>query len=108
MDSDKLEEGEDTWRYFATYSGVRLPLRLVTPIEAAALSNRNTFIRARFDDAGRLLECEKLVYGEVELIHRYEYDADGVLRQAEITMLDEETRVLQFDGDAARAGEGTI
>lgn len=96
-----LQDSESDWRYFATYSGVRLPLRLVTPIEAEALSNRNTFIRARFDAAGRLLECEKLVYGEVELTHRYQYDADGALRQAEVTMLDEDTRILHFDGATA-------
>ena len=105
-----LEASQDgDWHYFATYSGVRLPLRLVTPIEPEALSNRNTFIRARFDAAGRLLECQKLVYGEVELTHRYEYGADGTLRQAEVTMLDEDTRILRFDGAASleSAGEDT-
>lgn len=83
------------WRYFVTYSGVKLPLKLVNPLQPAELNHRNTFIRARFDTADRLVECEKLVYGEVQLTHRYGYDADGTLKRAEIVM-DEETTVLEF------------
>lgn len=88
---------EDTarWRYFGTYSGVKLPLRLVSPLEPAELSHRNTFIRARFDEHDRLVECEKMVYGEVHLAHRYAYGGDGGLSRAEIVM-DDETTVLEF------------
>lgn len=86
---------EESWRYFVTYSGVKLPLRLVDPLEESDLNHRNTFIRARFDDADRLVECEKMVYGEIHLSHRYAYGADGVLRRAEIVM-DDETTVLEF------------
>lgn len=86
---------EGSWRYFVTYSGVKLPLRLVDPLEASDLNHRNTFIRARFDDADRLVECEKMVYGEIHLSHRYAYGEDGVLRRAEIVM-DDETTVLEF------------
>jgi hypothetical protein len=90
-------------RYFATYSGIKLPLRLVTPIDEAALANRNTFMRAYFDDAGRLRACEKVVYGEVELAHRYEYYANGALKRAEIVMLDEEPACLHFQEDGTAA-----
>lgn len=90
-------ETTEDWRYFTSYSGVALPLKLVSPISVEGLSNRNTFIRARFDSAGRLTGFEKLVYGEVELAHRYEYRADGTVRRAEITMLEEEPVVLRFD-----------
>jgi hypothetical protein len=90
-------------RYFATYSGVKLPLRLVTPIDEAALTNRNTFMRAYFDAMGRLTACEKVVYGEVELAHRYEYYASGSLKRAEITMLDEEPACLHFQEDGTAA-----
>jgi len=38
--------------FFVSYTGVKLPLKLVNPIEADALSNRNTFIRAYFNEAG--------------------------------------------------------
>jgi hypothetical protein len=62
-----------------------------------ALSNRNTFIRAWFDRAGMLSGFDKLVYGEVELSHRYEYHANGRLRRAEIMMLDEEPVAMNFD-----------
>lgn len=83
------------WRYFVTYSGVKLPLNLVSPLREDELGNRNTFLRARFDSSERLLEVEKMVYGEVQLHHRYEYSPAGPLTRAEITM-DEETTVLEF------------
>lgn len=83
------------WRYFVSYSGVKLPLRLVDPLEPAQLKHRNTFIRARFDAHDRLVECEKLVYGEVQLAHRYHYGADGALKRAEIVM-DDETTVAEL------------
>ena len=48
------EETPECCRYFVSYSGVKLPFNLVNPIAEGALSNRNTFIRAYFDDAERL------------------------------------------------------
>lgn len=86
---------EESWRYFVTYSGVKLPLRLVDPLEESALNHRNTFIRARFDASDRLVACEKMVYGEIQLSHRYAYGEDGALKRAEIVM-DDETTVLEF------------
>ena len=80
-----------------SYTGVKLPLKLVNPIEADALSNRNTFMRAYFNDAGLLMGFDKMVYGEVELAHRYVYHANGILKQAEIVMRDEDTVTLCFD-----------
>jgi hypothetical protein len=90
------DETPDDSRYFVSYTGVKLPLRLINPLTIADLSNRNTFIRASFDAQDRLLNFEKMVYGEVEMWHRYEYDAEGVLRRAEIWM-DQETTELVFD-----------
>lgn len=90
------ETHQDCW-FFVSYSGVKLPLKLVNPVAAEALSNRNTFIRAYFDTAGMLTGFDKLVYGEVELAHRYEYHHNGVLKSAKITMLDEDPVVLSFD-----------
>jgi len=43
-----------------------------------------------------------MVYGEVELSHRYEYHGSGRLKRAEIVMLDEEPAVLSFDEPARR------
>jgi hypothetical protein len=83
-------------RYFLATSGVKLPLKLVNQIEPTALTNRNTYIRAWFEGE-RLLRFEKLVYGDIELSHVYDYDADGRLRRAEILMLDEAPTVLHFD-----------
>jgi hypothetical protein len=44
-----------------------------------------------------------MVYGEVELAHRYAYHGNGALRRAEVTM-DEETVVLAFDEAGAPLG----
>jgi len=40
---------------------------------------------------------DKMVYGEVELAHRYVYHDNGLLKRAEISMLDEDTVTLCFD-----------
>jgi hypothetical protein len=92
-----VEEAQQECRFFVTYSGVKLPFNLVNAIDPDSLSNRNTFIRAYFDPAGALTGFDKIVYGEVELAHRYEYHGNGALRRAEITMLDEDTLVVHFD-----------
>ena len=78
-------------------SGVKLPLNLVNRVPEDALSNRNTYIRAYFDKAGTLSGFDKIVYGEVELAHRYEYHPGGALKLARITMLDEDPVMLTFD-----------
>jgi Family of unknown function (DUF6156) len=92
-----VEEAHQECRFFVSYSGVKLPFNLVNAIAAEALSNRNTFIRAYFDKAGMLTGFDKVVYGEVELAHRYEYHDNGALSRAEITMLDEDAVALYFD-----------
>lgn len=87
-------------RYFVTYSGVKLPLKLVSPLAETELQNRNTFFLGYFDAQDRLLLCQKRVYGEVELQHRYSYDDSGQLRQAAITDADGELTLLDF-GESA-------
>jgi len=89
----------ETTRYFLSYGGVRLPLNLLGPLGEADIRNRNTFIRARYDGEDRLVQLEKIVYGDVHLTHRYAYHRNGLLKQAEITMVDEEDEVtiLTFD-----------
>ncbi|MGJ0508293.1 MAG: DUF6156 family protein [Methylocystis sp.] len=91
---------EPAYRYFLTYSGVRLPLNLVGPLEPPELENRNTYFRAAYDPEGRLVSVEKLVYGEPELVHVYRYRADGTLAHARVTLGDEET---EFACDEAGA-----
>lgn len=91
------EDTNQDCRFFVSYSGVRLPLNLVNAIAEEALSNRNTFIRAYFDRADTLTGFDKVVYGEVELSHRYQYHENGRLSRAEIVMLDEEPVALCFD-----------
>lgn len=94
------DEDPQNCRYFVSYTGVKLPVKLVNPLELADLSNRNTFIRAFYDGEARLVAFEKMVYGAVEMGHRYEYYPDGVLKRAEISMDDEVTE-LNFDTSGA-------
>lgn len=91
---------ERPYRYFLTYSGVKLPLNLVSPLEPGELENRNTYFRATFDDASRMLTCEKIVYGEVELFHEYVWRADGTLQYARIELGDDVTEI-EFDLNGA-------
>ena|SRR3974390_358889 len=95
-EGDMAEDAQEC-RFFVSYSGVKLPFNLVNAIAAESLSNRNTFIRAYFDQAGVLTGFDKVVYGEVELAHRYQFHCNGALSRAEVIMLDEDARVLRFD-----------
>ena len=52
---------------------------------------------AYFDEFERIAICLKIVYGEVELEHRYRYHPNGVVKQVEIRFADEETGVVYFD-----------
>jgi hypothetical protein len=88
-------------RYFSTYSGIKLPFKLSQELEESAIQNRNTYFLGYFDEQGRMTGFQKLVYGEVELEHRYEFDAQGGLTQAEITNLEGEITVMRFDQNAA-------
>jgi hypothetical protein len=92
-----MDQTSQQCRFFVSYSGIKLPFNLINAIAAEALSNRNTFIRAYFDDAERLSGFDKMVYGEVELSHRYEYHGNGRLKRAEIMMSDEEPVTMDFD-----------
>ncbi|MDD2761614.1 MAG: DUF6156 family protein [Methylomonas sp.] len=91
-------------RYFVSYSGVKLPLKLVNELADSDRENRNTFFRGYFDAQQRLLRCEKLVYGELELLHSYQYHDNGVLSQAEITDADGEVTILSFDAEGKPMG----
>jgi hypothetical protein len=99
------KETRECPRFFVSYTGVKLPFNLVNPIAGEALSNRNTYIRAYFNEAGALACFEKVVYGEVELAHRYEYHDNGSLKLAEISLPEEEPLFMCFDEAGARLSE---
>ncbi|MGZ8219122.1 DUF6156 family protein [Methylomagnum sp.] len=84
-------------RYFLTYSGVKLPFKLLNPLEPEQIENRNTYFRGYFDAENCLLSLQKMVYGELEMEHRYTYHGNGVLKAAEIIDIDGEVTVLSFD-----------
>ena len=86
-----------TCRHYVSYSGVTLPLNLITPLEEDGLEQRITYFRGFYDDQERLVAVEKVVYGDVEFEHRYQYHDDGRLKSAELIEADEEPRVMQFD-----------
>ena len=98
--TEKLSENLLTRRYFVSYSGIKLPLRLVNEISADGLHTRNTYYCGHFDAADRLVCCQKIVYDEIESEHVYSYHANGALKLAQITE-DDETRELHFAEDAS-------
>ena len=86
-------------RYFLSYSGAGLPLNLVGEIAADEIANRNTYFGAKVDEQGRIVQVHKRVYGEVELAHSYEFNADGALCGAEIIDADGEGSKLELAAD---------
>lgn len=87
---------EQTIKYFTTYSGVGLPLKMVNELAADSLDNRNTYFCAYYDDQERLVSVQKRVYDEVELEHCYEYHPDDRISRAVITMAGDEPQVIEF------------
>lgn len=83
-------------RYFTSYTGAGLPLRLVGELAAADMRNRNTYYAGTFDAEGRLTCCEKIVYGETETRHDYRYHADGRLACATIDSGDDDPAVIDY------------
>ena len=97
--SDINTEGQVTLRFFVTYTGVKLPFKLVNELKPVEVENRNTYFRGYFDEHERISGFDKIAYGETELSHRYTYHDNGKLRAAEITDIDGETTMLIFDAD---------
>lgn len=92
-----MNQQQDTLcRYFVSYSGIKLPLKLVNEISAEGLHNRNTYYCGYFDGDGKMRRCQKIVYGEVESEHVYEYYPNGILQHAQISEEDE-LRELYFN-----------
>ena len=89
-------EQQTECRYFVSYSGIKLPLKLVNEITEASLNNRNTYYCGYFDVQDRMLLCQKIVYGEVESEHQYQYYDNGILKSAQITE-DDEVREIHFN-----------
>ena len=84
-------------RCYTSYSGVNLPLKLVSEIPQDDMRNRNTYFQGCFDLQNRLCICRKIVYGETEFEHRYSYHDNGALKQALISEGDDELTTLNFD-----------
>lgn len=97
------KENRGTCRFFVTYTGVKLPFNLVDELHTSQVENRNTYFRGYFDEQGRLTGFDKIAYEEVELMHRYEYRDSGKLKQAEITDIDGEVTVLNYDAQGKQS-----
>lgn len=82
--------------YYLSYTGVGLPLKLISPIEEGDLERRNTYFRACLDAQDRIIRVERMVYGEVEMVHNYTYNENGKLSRAEIAGIDLDPRVMEF------------
>lgn len=99
MSASASKENRGTPRFFVTYTGVKLPFKLVNELQSSAVENRNTYFCGYFDARERLTGFDKLAYGEVELRHDYTYHDNGKLRSAEITDIDGEMTMLLFDAE---------
>jgi hypothetical protein len=84
-------------RFFVTYTGFKLPFRLLNELRPDEVANRNTFYQGYFDEQERITGFEKIAYGEIEQKQCYAYHDNGKLKQAEITDIDGEVTVLTFD-----------
>jgi hypothetical protein len=93
-------------RFFVTYTGVKLPLKLVNELQASEVENRNTFFRGYFDAQDRITGFDKVAYNEIELTHRYEFHNDDQLKRAEITDIDGEVTILNYDAAGNQIFEG--
>ena len=102
MDTASKENRGNT-RFFVTYTGVKLPFKLVNELQPSEVENRNTYFQGYFDAHDRLTGFDKLAYGEIELAHRYTYQNNGKLSTAEITDIDGETTMLFFDTEGSPA-----
>lgn len=89
-------------RYFLSYSGLSLPLKLVGELDPAEIDNRNTFFGACEDKQGRQILVHKVVYGEVELEHRYGYHDCGALSWVDIRDEAGDTQRLNFAADGSK------
>lgn len=102
-------ETASTVRHFVTYSGVKLPLNLTSPLEESDLRNRITFYRAYYDATERMTACEKVVYGEIESAHHYSYYPNGALREAKlVAVADEEATLMAFAEDGTLLSSTTL
>jgi len=84
-------------RYFTAYSGIKFPLKLVNELDNASLQRRITYFKGYYQDNGLILKLEKVVYGEVEFTHQYDYYPDGTLRKLMLIEGEEKPRILLFD-----------
>lgn len=84
-------------RCFITYTGITLPLKLLNELDNESLGNRITYFAGYYDGMGRLKILEKVVYGEIEFTHHYDYNQDDKLEKAVLIEGDEPPRTLVFD-----------
>ncbi len=92
----------DSRRFFASFVGIGLPLRLISELEPSAIIHRNTYFVAYYDESGRQIRCDKMVYGDRILSHIYEYYAGGFLKSASIRSDDDDGGVIFFDEHGKR------
>ena len=83
-------------RFFTSYSGARLPLNLVGELAPDDVRCRNSYYQGLYDIQGRLLRCEKMVYGEIEVCHEYSYHPDGRLARGVIQALGEDPASIDY------------
>ena len=88
-------------RPFLSYSGLKLPLKLVEPLDEHQLQNRNTYFLGYYDEKNRLMGVRKMVYAEIEYEHLYRYDGEG--RLAHVTIINSEGEMMELGDDQIKS-----
>jgi hypothetical protein len=90
-------DNREKFRFFVTYTGVKLPFRLINELQPGEVKNRNVYFRGYFDVHDRLVAFDKLAYSEIELSHRYTFHENGILKRVVSTDIDGEVKILNYD-----------
>lgn len=94
-----MSESELQCRCYTSYTGIKLPLKLVNELNDDDMDKRITYFKGYFDAQDQLKIIEKVVYDEIEFSHHYEYNDDGVISKVIMVEDDALPRTLVFDGD---------
>ena len=70
MNSETPTKSTFECRHYVSYTGISLPLKLITPLEDEDLDRRITYFRGYYNEQDQMMAVEKVVYGEIEFEHR--------------------------------------
>jgi hypothetical protein len=97
--ASSMEQEHSDQKYFGTFVGYDLPLKLRENLFRTEAEERGTYYIAHYDSVGRLEEVRKVHTGATFFVHKYTYDAQGILVEARITNKAGEVSILKRGPD---------